>query len=455
MVRNLRPWILFLSLSILPGAAVAALEVDTTSITHGVKAWYASNPAVPVVDVRLSFEGAGYASDPEHKEGRAAFAAAMLTEGAGNMDSAQFRRALEDRAISITASADEDRLVIHVYATREQAVEAGKLLALALEKPLLAEADQARMKADLTSLLARLEERPGYRAERLLTERAFKKHPYASAPYGTATSIAALSAEDVRNYLNTYVTRGNVLIAAGGDVDASLLDDMLTPVVDALAANDSGPVAVTKTNAEGAGETLRQEMDVPQTTILFTAPAIARDDPRFYAQYLLNYILGGTTLSSRLGLEVRQNKGLVYGISTNLDIKRGAATIGGALATRNANADAALEAVKAVLADVHTKGVTTEECADAKQYALGSFARELDGAGAVSQFVLMMQIHALGEDYIEKREDYFRNVSCGEINEVAAEVLNPSNFLFAIVGGKAEGAVTPIAPATAPRADTK
>jgi zinc protease len=448
---------LLLSLLIVLAQPVhAAVEVETTSIGHGVKAWYASNVTVPVVDIVLSFEGAGNASDPEGKGGRAAFAAAMLTEGAGNLDSSAFRRALEEKAITLSAEADDDRLKIHIYCLREHAVEAGKLLALALSKPVLAETDQQRMKTDLTSLIARLEERPGYQAARLLSERAFKGHPYANAPYGTAASLASLSAQDVRDYLTTYVTRGNVLVAASGDVDASLLDDMLEPVMEALSGNDAGAVSVTQTNIQGAGEHLRKTVPAPQTTILFAAPAIAREDPRFYAQYLLNQILGGSALFSRLGDEIRRDKGLVYNIDTDLDIKRGAAAISGSLATRNASAEEALAAVKDVLQKLRDKGATTEECADAKSYAIGSFARKLDGSSAITNMLLTMQIYRLGEDYIENREALFGKVSCAEVNAVVEQLLDPAQFVFAIVGGSPEiGGKGPITTAPTPHTDIK
>jgi zinc protease len=239
----------------------------------------------------------------------------------------------------------------------------------------------------------------------------------------------------MRDYLNTYITRDNVLITAAGDVDASLLDDMLRPAIDALAENDSGAVAVTPTSMQAAGETLRASMNVPQTVILFAAPAYARDDPRFYASFLLNHILGGSALFSRLGEEIRQKKGLVYSVDTDLDVKRGASLITGSLATRNASADEALAQVKQVLGDMHTKGVTTEECADAKSYVIGSYARRLDSSSAVSEMLLAMRIHNLGEDYIEKRESLFKNVSCGDINAAASDLLNPARFAFALVGG--------------------
>lgn len=437
-------------------SAHAAITVETTSVGHGVKVWYAQNPSAPVVDVVLNFEGAGSASDPEGKGGRAAFAASMLTEGAGSLDSAAFRRALDEKAISLSVETSNDRLQIHIYCLREHANRAGELLALALSKPLLAEPDQQRMKSDITSLLARLNERPGYVASRLLSTRAFKGHPYANAKYGDAATVASLNAEDVNDFMRTYITRGNVMVAASGDVDASLLDDMLEPVVDALTDNDAGAVSVMHTTLAGSGETLRQTMPVPQTTVLFAAPAIARDDPRFYAQYLLNYVLGGSALFSRLGEEIRQKKGLVYSIDTDLDMKRGAAVISGALATRNASAEEAITQVKAVLDKMHKTGVTTQECDDAKSHVIGAFARQLDGSSSVTNMLMVMQIHKLGADYIEKRAELFGNVSCGDINAVASEILNPANFLFAVVGGSPEmGGTGPIPAAPTAHGDVK
>lgn len=437
-------------------AAYAEVKVETTGVGHGVKAWYVSNQTAPVVDIILTFEGAGNASDPEGKGGRAAFAAAMLTEGAGALDSAAFRRALDENAITLEVEADEDRLKIHIYCLREHAPRAGELLAMAIAKPLLAPNDQTRMKSDIRSIMLRLDERPSYQAARMLNERVFQGHPYANPPYGTQASLAALTAQDVRDYLKTYITRGNVLIAASGDVDSGLLGKVLEPVVDALAGNDSGAVSVAQTTMQGGGETLRKAMAVPQTTVLFAGPAIARSDPRFYAQYLLNHILGGSSLFSRLGDEVRQKKGLAYSIDTDLDMKRGTALISGQLATRNATTDEAIAEVKSVLADLHDKGATTQECDDAKSYVIGSFSRKLDSSGSVSSLLLAMQIHKLGTDYIRERERLFSRVSCAQINEVAAEILAPSHFVFSVVGGSSDvGGAGPIPVAPVAHNDVK
>lgn len=434
--------------------AQAALEVNTARLGNGVQAWFAPNNAVPLVDVMLNFEGAGSASDPADKGGRAAFAAAMLTEGAGDLDGKAFSEALDEKVISLSISASDDQLTIHIRCLREHAVRAGQLVALALTKPRLEEDDAARVKSQIASLLSQLEENPNYQAQKLLNARAFRNHPYANLPYGTKQSVAGLSAQDIRDYLNTYVTRGNVIVSAAGDVDASLLKEMLSPVVDALASNDAGAVAVMQTTPQGGGETLKEISNLPQTVITFVAPGIARSDKRFYAAYLLNHILGGGSLSSRLGLALRQKNGLAYSVDTELDVRRGTALFSGALATRNATADQALNDLKAVLAEVREKGVTSEECKDAKSYVLGHFPLQLDRTSAVSRMLFTMQLYGLGETYMTDRTKFFEDVSCADINAVAHDLLAPEKTLFAIVGGTVDKSPPP-APAPAGHNDAR
>lgn len=432
MIRRL----LIVMLALAPQWAYAAVEVETARIGHGVKVWYAENNTVPVVHVTLTFEGAGSVSDPADRYGRSAIAAAMLTEGAGQYDSVAFQSALEDKAIDIDVSSSDDRLTIDIHALRDQAVEAGRLLALALSNPRFDEADLVRVKSQTSSLLTRLEESPSYQASRRFEEVALAGHPYASPHYGTPESLAAISTQDLRNYLATYVARRNVLITAAGDVDSSLLNDMLEPVVNALGNSDAGSLPISKVSMQGGGTSVNVPMNVPQSYVLFAAPGLNRDDERFYTYYLLNEILGGNSLTSRLGEGVRQKKGLVYSVDTAIDDRAGISLLRGSLASRADRASDATQEVKNVLADLRARGVTTEECEDARTHVLGSFPLQLDSSTSVAQTLMMMRVYHLGEDYLNERETKFHAVRCADINTLAGELLAPERFVFVTAGSK-------------------
>jgi zinc protease len=419
---------------LLPMAAQAEISVETLRLGHGVRGWYARSESVPVVHVAMSFEGAGSISDPAERAGRAMMVAAMLTEGAGGMDAVAFQRALEDKAIDLSISASDDRLRIDVHCLREHAAAAGQLLATALAQPHFAPADLARVKTQALSQLQRLEESPVFQASRAFEEKAFAGHPYAAEHYGSPASLKVMAAQDLRDYMGTYITRGNVLVSAAGDVDRSLLRDMLGPVIDALGASDAGPVPAASVAMQGANEALDVAMDVPQSTVVFAAPALPRSDKRFYAMYLLNDILGGNGLTSRLADGLRQKKGLVYGVSTSLDERDGISLLRGALATRTETATQAGDAVRALLREMATRGVTTQECDDARTHVLGAFPLQLDGSRNMATMLLVMRMYGLGEDYIETRQEKFASVTCAEVNALAKEFLVPERFLFVTAG---------------------
>ena len=431
-----------LSMLVFHSAAHAAIEVETKRLGHGVQVWYAASPQVPVVDVQLVFEGAGYASDPAGREGRAALAAAMLTEGAGTLDALAFQRALDDGALQLTASVSADQLTIHLHGLREQAKRGGELLAMALAQPQFAAADLSRIKTAMQAQLAQLQETPDYQATRLFDTTAFAGHPYANPPGGTPASLSAITADDLRQYLTTYATQGNVRISVAGDVDSELLDEMLMPVVDALHDGDAAtPTAAVKLS--GAGSMVQQAMVVPQSSVQFALPSVARDDPKFYAAYVLNYILGGQGLVSRLADRVRQQQGLVYGIGTEIDVRRGISLLRGELATRSATTTQAILAVKQVIAELRDKGVTSQECEDAKTYVIGANTLRLDNSQQIASMVMTMQVQDLGKDYLEKREGYFSAVKCADINKLAADMLDPAKLLIAVVGDKTSTKAAP------------
>jgi zinc protease len=417
--------------------AWAEYEVKSVSLGHGVEAWYATDEHVPVVDVQISFEGAGSASDPDGKGGRAALAAALLNEGAGTLGSAAFHRALEQEAISLNAQADQDRLVVHVHCLRDSARRAGELLTMALAAPQFAEPDVARMKTEIRSLQRQLQESGGYQASRLLAERAFRGTSYANPPYGTPESIESVGAADLRDYMKSLVTRGNVKIAAAGDVDSRLLDGMLGAAVDALPVHAELPPP-PKTEMLGAGEHARATLPLPQTVVAFMAPAVPRHDPRFYTAFLLNRILGGDPLDARLSV-LRREGGLVYNAGTALDVRLGGVFIGGQLATRNRSAEEATARAKAVLRQIHDGGVTEQECDDAKNYVRGAFPLQLDSSRSMASMILRMQYLNLGRDYLDRRDGLFEKIGCADINALARELLAPERFLFATVGGTVDG----------------
>jgi zinc protease len=423
-------------LALLPMTA-HAVEVETVRV-KGVEAWYAADDTLPVIHTILSFEGAGYASDPSDKRGLAQLAATLLFEGAATYDALAFQEALESKAITIDAAVSADRMTVAIHTLKEHAEFAGSMAEFSLTQPRLDETDVARVKAAQLSTLQRSSESAAYRASRQFAERAFAGHPYANPALGEVSGIENISAEDIRRFAQTYLTSGNLTISVAGDVDDGAIKDMLGSLIEALPKNETGAVGVATTSVRTQGSFSDDSIDVPQTTVLFAAPGIRRNDPDFYAAYILMQAVGGGGLTSRLTKEIRQNRGLVYGVDAGLEEYRGAVLLSGNLSTRNATRDEAIEKVKEVFGDIYVNGITTRECDDARTYIKGNFPLQLDSSTKIASMLMSMQIFNLGKDYIEKRQGYFDAASCSDVNRAGKTLLDPSRFLFVSVGGKPE-----------------
>src|SRR5690606_17805143 len=138
--------------------------------------------------------------------------------------------------------------------------------------------------------------------------------------------------------------------------------------------------------------------------VAFGANGIKRADPDYYAAYVMMHILGGGgSLTSRLGREIREKRGLAYSVATILDLMVHAATWQGRFSTRNEKAGEAVSVLQSVLKEFAEKGPTAQELEDAKKYLVGSFVLHLDSNTDLASFLLSMQLQHLPRDYLKKR----------------------------------------------------
>lgn len=433
-------FIAILSITNATSWAYAAADAQYLSLSGGAKLAVIEDETVPVINMRFTFEGAGAASDIAGARGLAHFTAQMLMQGAGDLDSKAFHDMLAAHAIHFNAYVDDDHLTIAVETLSTHAPVALQLVQKIFTAPRFDATDMERIRTEILANLKRLNEQPGYKAARLLAQHIFHNHPYQNPVYGVAEEVNTITAEQMRRFMQSYITRGNLLVAAAGDISANGLSEALKNVIAPLPRNDTGPNPVARADIANLhdGQILHATMPVPQTVIRFSLPWIGRDDGRFYAAYLLQNVLGGQGLSSVLMQDLRGGEdGLVYHISTHLDLRRGANTLVGYAATSNDKVDAVIERITARLAYIKTHGLSAEQCEDGKTYLLGNLPLNLDNTAAMAETLRFMQLYDLPQDYIDQRAAYFSAVRCKQVAEIAGQLLDSDTLTFATVGGNA------------------
>lgn len=395
------------------------------------------NHDLPVLHMQLRFSGAGSVSDPEGREGLAMMMASLLSEGAGDMEALAFQQALEDKAIDLSFAAGQEDVVVSLTTLTEHKEEAFRLLALALQSPRFDESAVARVKAQMAAGLRRALEQPDYVAGRALAEKVFPNHVYNRPSIGTPESVGALTGADAKVFVRRVLARSNLSISMVGDVTAKEATALLKPLWNAL-PQQANVAEVKDIALPQEGSLTRVERNIPQTVVVFASQGIPRKDKDFYAAYVLNYIIGGGTLTSRLGDEIREQRGLAYYAYSGLQEKDHAHLFTGSFGTSTDKAEEALNVMRDVLTRIRAGEITPKEVEDAKGYITGSYPLTLASNEGMLGMLVMMQKYGLPLSYFHERNTYFNAITHADVVRVAKRLLNPEALTIVAVGKSTE-----------------
>jgi zinc protease len=424
----------FLALGVLATspAATAATKVERVVSPGGIEAYLVSEPSIPFLAMSIHFAG-GSALDPGGKEGLAYMLSGLLDEGAGPLDSQAFRTELEDLAIHLSFDAQRDSFTGDLKTLSEHRRRAFELLRLALVEPRFDPEPVERIRHQIEASLRRSSEDPDYLASLTWFETAFAGQPYGRPVRGTLESVAGIDVADLRTFVSTRLAKDNLTVGVAGDVTAEELGELLDLAFGDLPAT-STPVTLTTTAPLG-GETIFERRDVPQSQVVFGEAGLTRDDPDYYAAYVVNHILGGGGFTSLLTEEVREKRGLAYSVYSYLYPLDHAPIWLGGLGTSNRSVEEALRLVRQEIGRVARGEISQERLDDAKTYLTGSFPLRLTGNDRIAQTLVGMQVDDLGIDYLDRRNSYIEAVTLEDARRVAARLYHPDNLLTVVVGG--------------------
>ncbi len=431
------------ALTILATAPAHAANIQNIDLGKNAQVWFTEDHTVPVVSFSISLP-AGSAYDPAGKAGLANFAASMIDEGAGGLDSKAFHEALANRAINFGARAERDYLVISISTLKENAPEAMHLLQLALTRPRFEAEALTRVRAQIIQSLQQEDAEPPRVASRAFMRAFFGDHAYAHPVAGEIGSVSAISAADLRNFARGHWTKYGLKVAVAGDITAPVLTKLLGDTF--LPVSGAQPPALPNVGRLGAPGTHVVPLPVPQPSVMFGLPGIMRQDPDFIPGYVANYVIGGGGFSSRLMDEVRVKRGLTYGISTSLTSYNKASVMVGSVATRADAVRQTVQVVKDTLAEFAANGPTQQELDDAKTYLTGSFPLAFASNGGTASQLGTFQRQNLDIGYVARRNSLIQAVTLADVKRVSKRLYDPARLTVVIGGSPADGRAQPMAP---------
>jgi len=427
----LAPLALLFALAILLTPATAAMRIQDVRSDKGIEAWLVEDYSVPIVAIRFAFEG-GSTQDPIGKEGLANLMTGLFDEGAGDIDSATFQTRLDDAGAEMRFSAGRDAVYGSMRMLAEERDEAFELLRLGVNMPRFDQGPIERIRSQIAAGIVANERDPETAAQVKWAEAVYGDHPYSRRDEGTQATLASITADDLRAFHKAVFARQKLKIAVVGAIDAETLKGMLDKVFGDLPEK---PELRAVAQAEPKlGQEIKVEYDLPQTSIRLAYPGLARDRPEFFAAVLMNQVLGGGTFSSRLFDEVREKRGLAYGVSSSLVNREYSNSLAIATATRSDRAAETLAVIKEVVRGMVENGPTAQELEAAKKYLIGAYAiNNLDSSGSIATTLVELQLDQLGIDYMDRRAGLINAVTLDDV-KAAAKLLLSAEPAILIVG---------------------
>ena len=269
----------------------------------------------------------------------------------------------------------------------------------------------------------------------------FGNHPYAHTEGGTAASVQAIGLADIKSFAADHLVRDRVKVAVAGDITEAKLRRYLQQVLGPLPTKTVSPVAKPAEGAKPGQQIIPSDEAAPVAMFGFVGPM--RLDPDFIPAFVTNYIFGGGGFAARLMTEVRDKRGLTYGISTQLVDFSSASIIMGTVQSEKSKIGTALDVTKSEMERFAKDGATEKELADAKTYLTGSFPLGLDSNAKIARTLNGFQRSGLAADYVEKRNAMIEAVTLQQVNEMAKKYYDPARLTVVIAGTPAVASAAP------------
>ncbi|MGY9047231.1 MAG: M16 family metallopeptidase [Rhodobacterales bacterium] len=411
--------------------ALAEIKIQEVTSPGGITAWLVQEPSLPFVSLEIRFRG-GASLDLPGKRGATNLMVGLLEEGAGDKNAQAFAEAREDLAASLGYSVSDDALSVSERFLTENQDQAVALLRESLVAPRFDAESIQRVKGQVMSGLRSDVTDPDEIAGAAFDKAMFGDHPYGSKLAGTLESVEALSRDDLVDAWKGALAQDRVYVSAAGDITPEALAGLLDGLLGDLPKTGL-PQPEDITVQSTAGVTVIP-FDTPQSVAMFGHEGLALDDPDFFAAYVMNVVLGGGGFEARLMKEVREKRGLTYGVYTYLSNKDHADLMVGRVASANDRIAEAIQVISDEWAKMAEGGVTQAELDQAKTYMTGSYPLRFDGNGPIANILVGMQMDGYPIDYAKTRNQRVEAVTLEDVKRVSARLLKPESLRFVVVG---------------------
>ncbi|MCX7994639.1 MAG: insulinase family protein [candidate division WOR-3 bacterium] len=394
---------------------------------------------IPMVEVRLIVK-AGSFYDPSGKEGLANLTVRMLLRGTETRSGDEFLEEIEYRGANINANVYEDYAEIAARSLSKDLETILGLLAECVQKPSFKVEEFSRLQRQVHSQIVSQLDDPFYAGEVAFRKLLFSDYPLNHEPSGFDSTVNQIDITDVKNFFTSYYAPNNAFIVIVGDFNSDSMKMMVEKYFSPWVKREVPEVSLRIPELNGKkGKLIKR--DISQSYIFFGFYGPDNRAVDWIPARMMNYVLGGSGLTSRLATEIREKRGLAYSVFSYFNrFCHGGYFIAG-VQTKNESANEAVELIIKEISRIR-KDITEEELNRAKRFYTGNFPLNFDTYREMANFVTRVEIEGLGLDYAERYERLINKVKIEDIKAAAEKYMKLDNFCLVIVGNIDESSIS-------------
>lgn len=401
---------------------------------NGIEVRFTQKNELPIIHLNILIE-AGSKFDPEGKHGLAYLTSLMIDEGAGEYDSIEFNRQMNMLGSSLGISCDHDYFYISLLSLSDKFEKSLELMSLVLKKPKFRVEDFDREKKKLVNILLQAQNDPEDVAHKVFESKVYGTfNKYGNSIPGSIETIQKITLDDVKYYFDSRIIKNNLSVIVTGNIEDINLLKLLNRTFSFINSSESFSGVEYFTKANPTSIFIVDKPDAPQTEIRIGQPVNHRNHPDYYARQLMNLILGGQ-FSSRLNANLREKRGLTYGVRSFFGYnKKG----GYFCVSASVDAEKTYEAVSEIINELHgmQKEISDSELEFAKSSIVKKYPLNFETYGQISSNMITKFIYNLESDYFNTYTERVKNSGADEVLQAARNNLKPDNLVIVLVGNK-------------------
>jgi zinc protease len=389
----------------------------------------------PAVTISATFH-AGSIFDLPERPGLAYLTGRVLDRGTATRSAAVLADELDDRGVSLRVATNRQALTVSCTCLSEDFEDILTIIVDVARNPTFPEGEIEKRRSEALTVLRQNEDNPAARAVEGVLELLYtKEHPYGRPSKGTAPGVERITRADIQGFHARRVRPGALSVAIVGDIAAEHALNCAFAALDGWRAPEPEPAVLpVPVPNVSRRERLIAMPGKLQSDIAYGFTAVARLDPRYYAYWMMNNILGQFGLGGRLADNIRERQGMAYYAFSTLDPAPLEAPLLIRAGVDPANVERAVAAIDHEVRTLAATGPTATELDESRAYLIGSIPRQLETNQSIAAFLQMCEDYGLGLDFDQRLPRLLNAVTLEQVRAAAADLLDPARAAVAIAG---------------------